>query len=80
MPSKEDEIRARILADLEQGRVKRVRTDGGWLYPPVPIKDLPPEPPMSIVALALLGAVVAVVVASLALCSHRRRSSRRASA
>jgi hypothetical protein len=40
--------------------------DSGWLYPPVPWKDLPPEPPHSRSALALLGVVVALVVIALA--------------
>jgi hypothetical protein len=67
MPSKEDEIRARIVADLEEGRVEIGRVDGDWIYPPVPLKDLSPEPPISGVLVGLLVGVAAVVVVSLAL-------------
>jgi hypothetical protein len=67
MPSKEDELRARILADLEEGRIEKVGGDEGWIYPPAPCKDLPPEPPFPLVAVVLLGAVAAVVVASVVL-------------
>ena len=63
-PETEAQRRARILAELERSLAEGTpaASDAGWQYPPAPLRDAPPEPPLSRGVLALLGAVVAVVV------------------
>jgi hypothetical protein len=67
-PEAEEQRRARVLAELERSLAEGLPAadDAGWQYPPAPISCTPPEPPLSLGALALLGAIVAVAVIALA--------------
>jgi hypothetical protein len=69
-PETEEQRRARVLAELERSLAEGLPAgdDAGWQYPPAPLLDVsPPEPPLSLGALAFLGAIVAVAAIALAL-------------
>jgi hypothetical protein len=62
----ESERRARVLAELESSLAEGTPADDvGWQYPPAPLRDAPPEAPLSGGVVVSLGVLVAVVVVAL---------------